>query len=165
MNNKLLLAGWIIIFLFGALFLTEGYAEEGLFIKSVGSHKQLTMEDCLQLSPSFSPDETKIVYHSYEDRGDYADIWVMNSDGTKHSQLTNNDFEEISPRFSPDGKKMLYVSDVNGISNIYLRETDTSGVTIDRPITNSLNPISQISLSKDGKKLLFVSLMKSNVKL
>ena len=55
---------------------------------------------------------------------------------------------------------MLYLSDVCGITNIYLRETDSTGISKDKPITNSLNPIDQISLSRDGKKLLFVSLNK-----
>jgi len=53
--------------------------------------------------------------------------------------------------------QMIYTSDVSGITNVYVRETDTSGNLTDRPITNSLSPVDQISVSKDGKKMLFVS--------
>ncbi len=72
----------------------------------------------------------------------------------------SKDTKEGYAQISPDGKQILYVSDKNGINNIYLREADSSGNIIDRPITNSLNPIDQISMSRDGKKLLFVSLYK-----
>jgi len=72
----------------------------------------------------------------------------------------SKDSKEGYVQISADGKKILYVSDLNGISNIYLRERDSTGKVTDRPITNSMNPIDQISMSRDGKKLLFVSLNK-----
>ena len=68
--------------------------------------------------------------------------------------------KESYAQINSDGKKMIYLSDKNGITNIYMREIDSSGNFTDKPITNALNPIDQLSLSKDGKKLLFVSLNK-----
>ena len=50
---------------------------------------------------------------------------------------------------------MLYVSDRNGIGNIYERNLVTGA---DRPITNSLTGVFQLSLSADGNKLSFAAL-------
>jgi len=145
---------------------------------SLGILENLTKDIFSDFTPKWSPDGKYVYFTS--DRGNYIDrnmippdfkmfnydhsgkdIYRIDVESKKIKRETDiKDSKQNYVQFSPDGKKMLYVSDVNGISNIYLRETDTSGVTIDRPITNSLNPIDQISLSKDGKKLLFVSLNK-----
>jgi len=127
-------------------------------------------------TPTWSPDGKEIYFNS--DRGDYtnpsaipADFKMSNYDfdrsdlykiDVKTKQITresdSKDYTESYVMFSPDGKKKLFISDKNGISNLYLKEADSSGVKVERPITNSLNPIDQISLSRDGKKLLFVAL-------
>lgn len=62
---------------------------------------------------------------------------------------------EISATASPDGKKLLYISDRNGINNVYERDLTTGA---DRPVTNSLSGIYQLSLSQDGSKMVFASL-------
>jgi Tol biopolymer transport system component len=90
-----------------------------------------------------------------------SDIYKINVETRLIERITDiKNSKQSYPQFSQDGKKMLYLSDVCGITNIYLRETDSTGNIIEKPITNSLNPIDQISLSKDGKRLLFVSLNK-----
>ena len=77
--------------------------------------------------------------------------------------------DETSPVLSPDDKKMLFVSDANGVYNIYELEldldrplltygTDSGRVAKVRPVTNLLSGIRQISLSRDGTKLLGVGL-------
>jgi hypothetical protein len=78
--------------------------------------------------------------------------------------------DETSPVVGPDGKEILFISDLNGITNIYKKRvellpsdsvksiTDIAPV----PITNSLNALYQLSLSRDGKKLVFSSLFQSS---
>ena len=66
--------------------------------------------------------------------------------------------DESSPVVSPDGKKLLYISDRNGINNIYELDLATHE---DRPITNSLSGIYQLSTSHDGSKLAFSSLSRA----
>lgn len=140
--------------------------------------KNLTNDIFSDENPVWSQDGKYIYFNS--DRSKY----VNRSDIPQNFKIYNYDFNERNLyriekstqnveliidkpgadekyiQFSSDGKKMLYVSDVNGINNIYLREYDENNIYIDRPITNSVNPISQISVSRDGKKLLFVSLNK-----
>lgn len=63
--------------------------------------------------------------------------------------------DETSPVVSPDGNKLLFISDRNGINNVY--ELDLTTGT-ERPLTNSLTGIYQLSLSHDGSKMAFASL-------
>ncbi len=65
------------------------------------------------------------------------------------------DADDSSPVVSPDGKKLLFISDRNGINNVYEHDL-ASGK--DRPITNSLTGIYQLSISDDGSKMAFASL-------
>ncbi|MDQ3193956.1 MAG: biopolymer transporter Tol [Bacteroidota bacterium] len=109
------------------------------------------------IDPKMIPSDFKMWKYDYSNR-DYYRIEIGSKEITRLSD--SKDSEESDAQISSDGKKILFVSDKNGISNVYLREADSSEKFVDRPITNALNPIEQLSLSKDGKKLLFVSLNK-----
>ncbi len=64
------------------------------------------------------------------------------------------EYKKTSLVLSPDNKQILYLSDKNGILNIYkLNLADGREV----PITNSMNAISQLSITPDGSDLLFAS--------
>jgi hypothetical protein len=87
------------------------------------------------------------------------DVYRINVEDGKMERITDSkDTKNGYVTFSEDGKKVLYVSDRNGISNIYYGQFDSTGKYTEKPITNSISPIDQLSLSKDAKKLLFVSL-------
>ncbi|MBN1633859.1 MAG: PD40 domain-containing protein [Ignavibacteria bacterium] len=154
--------------------------QSDIYIYDIYKHqlKNLTNDIFSDENPVWSPDGKYIYFNS--DRGKY----VNRSDIPADFKIYDYDFNErnlyrlnfstqiIEPviyqpgsnekyiQFSSDGKKMLYVSDVNGINNIYMRISDDEENSTDIPITNSINPISQISVSKDGKKMLFVALNK-----
>lgn len=125
------------------------------------------------LDPTFSPDGKTVYFAS--DRRDFISPGKL-VPGLKMSQIDFSQLDiyavdiqthvmrritdlpnsnETSPVISPDGKKMLYISDRNGINNIYERNLETG---TDRPITNSLSGIYQLTLSRDGSKLVFASL-------
>ena len=138
----------------------------------------LTNDMFSDYNPTWTPDGKNIYFTS--DRGKYISPEMIPSDFKMSSYIsTNRDIYKVDittkqitrvtdvpdsrlgyAQFSSDGKKMLYVSDESGITNIYLREEDSTGTPVTRPITNSLAPLDQISLSKDGKKLLFTGLNK-----
>lgn len=100
------------------------------------------------------PVDFDMIDYDYKDK----DLYVYNVDNNTLSRFTEDKHaNESSVVTSPDGKKVLYVSDRNGIDNIWLRDLETGE---ERPITNSLDPVSQLSLSADGKRLAFSSLNK-----
>ncbi|MBU1095578.1 MAG: biopolymer transporter Tol [Bacteroidetes bacterium] len=116
-------------------------------------------------SKSLIPSDFNMFEHNYNQ----MDLYFISIADTIITRITDWKFSsEKTPVVSPDGKEILFVSDKNGIFNIYkkriqLLETDTVKAVVDLPalpITNSLNEINQLSLSKDGKKLVFTSLYK-----
>ena len=107
--------------------------------------------------PAKIPKDIKMWEYDYSN-SDYYSIDVKTKEIIRMSDT--KDSKESYAQVSSDGKKILFLSDVCGITNIYLRETDSAGSINIRPITNALNPIDQLSLSRDGKKLLFTSLNK-----
>ena len=120
--------------------------------------------------PVWSPDSKMIYFIS--DRGEYTDkryagdnfdMWSYDFEKTDIYSLSlesgaveritfDPEFKKTSIAVSPAGDELLFVSDKNGIGNIYSIDLQTGNT---RAKTNSLNGISQLSLSKDGSKLLF----------
>ena len=61
-------------------------------------------------APSWSPDGKQIVYYAEQPNGK-ADLFVMDSDGTRARNLTNTpDADEGGPSYSPDGRRIVYES-------------------------------------------------------
>lgn len=144
----------------------------------------LTQDIFSDYQPSWTPDSKKIIFSSdrknynknnFEQDGytmtnlDYThlDLYMLDIDSKNVTRLTDWKLsDETSAVVSPDGKEILFTSDYNGITNIYkkriaLSDTDTVSTLLELPavpITNSLNGINQLSLSKDGKKMAFTSL-------
>lgn len=138
--------------------------------------KNLTNDVFSDQTPSWTPDGKQIYFTS--DRAGYLtkesippdfkmynfdvnrkDVYRINVDDGKIERITDSkETKNAYVTFSEDGKRVLYVSDRNGISNIYYGQIDSAGKYTEKPITNSISPIDQLSLSKDAKKLLFVSL-------
>jgi Tol biopolymer transport system component len=119
--------------------------------------------------PAWSPDESTIYFSS--DRGgetnrnaddmmkvDYSqdDLYAADvKSGAVTRLLDWPRSNEGSPVVSPDGRKLLFISDRNGINNVYELELETKKW---RPVTNSLSGVYQLSLSRDGSKMVFSSL-------
>ncbi|HEX9740988.1 MAG TPA: biopolymer transporter Tol [Ignavibacteriaceae bacterium] len=101
------------------------------------------------------PDTFKIYRHDYNQQ----DIYTINIETLDIDRITDlPGSDETSPVITPDGKEILFLSDINGINNIYKKDISNGDLTDIIPITNSLNGLYQLSLSKDGKKITFSSL-------
>jgi TolB protein len=50
----------------------------------------------------------------------------MNPDGSERKNLSNNDSGELYPTWSPDGSKIAFVSEINGISKIFIMDMNGS---------------------------------------
>ncbi|MGD8778893.1 MAG: peptidase MA family metallohydrolase [Ignavibacteria bacterium] len=117
------------------------------------------------VNKSDMPKNFNIFSHYYEN----LDIYKVDTETKEVIRITDWELsDEISSVISPDGKSILFTSDYNGIGNIYRKSLEIDDENIGKsileikaiPITNSLNEISQISTSADGKKLVFTSLYK-----
>src|SRR5262249_20469196 len=97
--------------IFGLLSAPSLFSQEAL--------NRLTAMDEFQIQtatrPKISPDGKKIVYvrrfaDSATDRR-YANLWIINADGSEHRPLTTGNRNDVYPRWSPDGNRLAYLSD------------------------------------------------------
>src|SRR5437867_2010009 len=104
------------------------------------------------LSPTWSPDGTKIAFASDRD-GNY-EIYTMNADGTGATRLTTSIRSDLSPAWSPDGTKVAFQSyrDNAYLPEIYVMNVDGSGQT--RLTVNTFSDLDP-AWSPDGTKIAF----------
>jgi TolB protein len=77
------------------------------------------MSEYYDEEPEWSPDGSKIVF-ARESVHTYADIYVINVDGTGEMPLTAAGDYETAPEWSPDGSKITYHATYESISETYI---------------------------------------------
>jgi Tol biopolymer transport system component/imidazolonepropionase-like amidohydrolase len=102
--------------------------------------------------PSWSPDGSQIVFHSYRD-GNYH-LWMINKDGSGLKQITFGYYDEREPHWSPDGKQILFSSDRSGNYDIWELHLSTDEF---RQRTKDPGNDYHPAYSPDGKRIAFVS--------
>lgn len=116
----------------------------------------LTKSPSEDFRPMWSPDGTKIAFHSYEagDVGGNAEIYSMNADGSNWVRLTRHEAADKFPCWSPDGEKLAFVSDRDGDYEVYTMAKDGAQVTqlTDNPARDYFP-----AWSPDGKRIVFES--------
>ncbi len=120
----------------------------------------LTAEDVFDLEyvsePRMSPDGDRIVFvrewaDPHTDRR-FANLWIMNADGSDQRPLTSGKQSDTWPRWSPDGGRLLYLSDLSGSSQIHIRWMDTGATN---QITNLAQPPRVPAWSPDGSRIVY----------
>ncbi len=98
------------------------------FNRITGGTLRLTNQTA-DFRPHYSPDGTKIVFHSFRDG--QTEIYVMNADGSAQTRLTNNPALDSAPAWSPDGTKILFTStrDDPMSQSLYVMNADGSNQT------------------------------------
>lgn len=113
---------------------------------------KLTSGDALDVSPSWSPDGSQIVFIS--DRAGRPQVYVMNSDGSGQRKVSSMAMDQGSPKFSPDGKMIAFEANP-GPWRIYVTNADGSGTP--RKVSNGPGSDEHPSWSPDGRMLVYSS--------
>ena len=99
----------------------------------------------------WSPDGRSIAYSD-------GDIWTVSLDGQDPVNLTQHSAHDTVPRWSPDGKTIAFLSDREGSWDLFLMNTDGSGVrkVVTFPLDTN-NPYAPYNYTwlPDGKALLY----------
>ena len=82
----------------------------------------------------------------------------MNADGSENQQITRTPYQENEVTWIKGGTKLAFLSNDNGSSQLYEMNPDGSGR---KQLTNYDGDIEGYSISPDGKKLLFISQVKT----
>jgi TolB protein len=114
--------------------------------------KQITQNQSINVSPSWSPDGKRIVLTSYLRRN--PDLYLVDADGQNFRRLTSYPGLNAAATWSPDGKKIALMMGMEGKSDIYL--IDANGNNPQKLTTGHGNEASP-TWSPDGKQIAFVS--------
>lgn len=113
--------------------------------------KRLTKHPGIDVSPSFSPDGSKITFVSERSGG--AQIYVMNADGSNVKRVSFAGTHNTDPTFSPDGSKIAFVSRA-GNFDVWVVNVDGTNLT---RITQDMGDNEDPTWSPDGNYLAFLS--------
>ena len=104
------------------------------------------------MSPTWSPDNNKIAYVSFENHR--PEIYIQTLATGSRSKLLKNNKSSSAPAWSPDGKYMAYTSSVNGNLEIFIYNFFTKA---NRRITNSIGIDTEAEWHPNANKIFFTS--------
>ena len=108
--------------------------------------------------PQISPSGDKVLYlRNFKDimtDRNLSNIWMVNFDGSASRPITTGNKNDFSPRWSNLGDRFIYKSNVDGSTQLYLYDINTSST---QKLTNMQSSIGNVIWSDDDRYLLFTS--------
>ncbi|MCK7458109.1 Tol-Pal system beta propeller repeat protein TolB [Idiomarina aminovorans] len=104
------------------------------------------------MSPSWSPDGSKLAYVSFENKT--AEIFMQDIYTTRREKLTSFPGINGNPVFSPDGKKLAMVLSKDGNPELYVFDINTKDL---QRITRNRRIDTEPNWTPDGDSLVFTS--------
>ena len=130
-----------------------GDGEEIYVMNADGSNQtRLTVNSSRDISPSWSPDGSKIIFSS--DRTGNWQIFTIDPSGGNLTQVVTTGSNETNPKFSPDGTKIAFISSRSGKGQVWTMNADgTSPFRVTQDSYSNDYP----SWSPDGTRIAFTS--------
>jgi TolB protein len=90
-------------------------------------------QDAADYSPRWSPDGRTIVWVHYDAPSEhrdaqYAELFLIDSDGTNVRQLTDNSVSDRWPAWSPDGTQIAFSRREDADSEVFIINVDGTGL-------------------------------------
>lgn len=104
------------------------------------------------MSPTWSPDGTKLAFSSFEGRRSTLMLKTLSSGVLE--KLSTYPGHNGAPAFSPDGSKLAFASSKTGTLNLYVMDLMTRQI---RPVTNSRSNNTEPSWMADNRTLVYTS--------
>jgi Tol biopolymer transport system component len=124
--------------------------------------KQLTDAPGYDGGCFFSADGKRICWRRFTPKGDVAEVWTMNTDGSDARQLTKLGAMSWAPYFHPSGEYLIFTTNLNGFANFELYIVDAAGKLEPVRITTTDGFDGLPVFTPDGKKLSWTSGRTSN---
>ena len=118
---------------------------------------QLTTEPGREVSPSWSPNNTKIAFAS--EKSGAMNIWKMDTNGDNWEQLTDNDDYNTQPHWRTDSAKIAFNSDMSGNFDIWMMDAD--GSNQEQQTTYPAGDYLP-DFSPDGSRIIFQTVRQGN---
>jgi TolB protein len=104
------------------------------------------------ISPSWSPDGTKVAYVSFEQKKPV--IYVQNLITRQRTVIANERGSNSAPSWSPDGSRIALALSKTGNTQVYIANSNGGGI---RRISNSSGIDTEPQFSADGQSIYFTS--------
>ncbi|KAF3996090.1 Tol-Pal system beta propeller repeat protein TolB [Glaciimonas immobilis] len=104
------------------------------------------------ISPSWSPDGTKVAYVSFEQKKPV--VYVQNLVTKQRTVVANYKGSNSAPSWSPDGSKIAIALARDSLTQVYVVNADGSGL---RRLTNTNGIDTEPQFSPDGQSIYFTS--------
>ena len=138
------------------IFVRDNYGRAQLYRMDLngGNQRRVTDRSGYEMSPAFSPDGSYLAFAG-DREGHGLDIFLLDlKNPTDEKVIASRRFHDISPEFSPDGKRIAFIATSDGNPEIYLMNSDGSGLF---RLTHTGAEEKTPEFSRDGRELFYAA--------